>query len=131
MTEEKTLPKGALWASYILQTLIVVAFTFGAFNNMLKAENATKMAIEMGYSEDSVVAMGIILLIAVLCYAIPKTCILGAILITGWLGGAVATHIIHSDPVSQILFPVIFGIIIWLILWLRMPKLRALIPGVK
>ncbi|MFK8045840.1 MAG: DoxX family protein [Crocinitomicaceae bacterium] len=131
MTEEKTLPKGAIWASYILQALIVVAFTFGAFNNMLKVKSATDMAVEMGYSEDSVVFLGIILLVAVIFYAIPKTCILGAILLTGWLGGAVATHIIHSDPVGQTLFPMIFGIIIWLILWLRMPKLRALIPIIK
>ncbi len=131
MSDQKSVSKAALWTSYVLHGLVVLMFAFGAINNIMKAEEPTKMAVEMGYEPDSVVYLGVILLVAVIFYAIPKTNILGAILLTGWLGGAVATHIIHSDPLTNTIFPVIFGVLIWFILWLRMPSLRHFIPIVK
>jgi ABC-type transport system involved in cytochrome c biogenesis permease component len=64
-----------------------------------------------------------------LLYAIPKTCILGAILLTGYLGGAVATHTRIGDPLfSHILFPVYLGVLLWGALFLRDERVRALIP---
>ena len=119
--------KGRLWTSYILQAIVVLMFLMGAANNLLQTEQAVSGATTLGYPESSVLYLGIILLAATLLYMIPRTCIIGAILLTGWLGGAVATHVIHEDPVFNILLPVIFGIVLWLSLWLRNKKLQELL----
>ncbi|HMB62967.1 MAG TPA: DoxX family protein [Eudoraea sp.] len=123
--------KGRLWTSYILQGLIVLLFLFGAVSNILQTEMAVKGATDLGYSSDSVLYMGLILLISTLLYLIPKTAIFGAVLLTGWLGGAVATHIMHKDPLFNMIFPVVFGILIWLCIWLRNNKLQQLMPFVR
>jgi hypothetical protein len=75
------------------------------------------------------VVLGTILLICTAIYAIPRTSVLGAILLTGYLGGAVATHLRVGDPLfSHALFPVYVGVLIWGGLFLREDRLRALIP---
>ena len=131
ITDQKTTSKTKLWISYVLQALIIGPFVFGAFGNIMQSDSAVEMATDMGYPAESVMYLGFILLTAAVLYAIPKTCILGAMLVTGWLGGAVATHIIHGDPVGQMVFPVVFGVIVWFALWLRMPNLRAVAPLVN
>ena len=130
MTEEANhsrISKGRLWTSYILQAIVVLMFLMGAANNILQTEQAVNGATALGYPESSVLYLGIILLAATLLFIIPRTCIVGAILLTGWLGGAVATHVIHEDPAFNILLPVIFGIVVWLSLWLRNKKLQELL----
>jgi hypothetical protein len=73
--------------------------------------------------------LGIILIVCALLYAIPQTSILGAILLTGYLGGAVCTHLRVGDPLfSHILFPTYMGALLWLAIYLRHVRLRALIP---
>ncbi len=73
--------------------------------------------------------LGVILLVSVLLYALPRTAGLGAVLLTGYLGGAVATHVRVDDPLfSHTLFGVYLGLMIWGALWLRDERLRALIP---
>jgi hypothetical protein len=73
--------------------------------------------------------MGIVLLACVILYVIPQTSVLGAILLTGYLGGAVATHVRVGDPLlTHTLFPVYVGVLIWLGLYLRDGPLRALVP---
>ena len=106
--------KGALWTSYILQGLVVAMFLMGSFNNLFQTEMAINGAVEMGYPKTSVFYLGIVLLIATVLYAIPKTTCIGGLLLTAWLGGAVATHVIHNDTISTILLPVIFGVLVWL-----------------
>ena len=124
---QSNISKGRLWTSYILQAIVVLMFLMGAANNILQTEQAISGATALGYPESSVLYLGIILLTATLLYMIPRTSIIGAILLTGWLGGAVATHVIHEDPVFNILLPVIFGIVVWLSLWLRNKKLQELL----
>ncbi len=131
MTSEIKISKARLWTSYILQGIIVIMMLMGAVNNLMQTEMAVNGAKEMGYPESSVLYLGIFLLISTLLFAIPKTAITGAILLTAWLGGAVATHVIHQDPMSMTLFPVIFGILVWVSLWLRMDKLGQITPVVK
>ena len=116
------------WISYILQTLLAFMFLMGAVMNLTRSETAVLQAVEMGYPEDSVVYLGAVLLVCTLLYLIPKTNILGAVLLTAWLGGATATHLIHGDPSFNVFFPVIFGVLIWFILWLRDGALRGLLP---
>ena len=126
METVKKVSKGVMWTSYMLQGIVVLLFLMGAFNNLLQTEMAVEGAVEFGYPEDSVLYLGIILFVSTVLYAIPKTTFIGGLLLTAWLGGAVATHIIHNDPVTSILFPVIFGILVWVSIWLRNEKLRAL-----
>ena len=123
----KKVSKGVLYTSYILQGIVVLMFLMGAVNNLFQTEMAVEGAVEFGYPEDSVMYLGIILFVSTVLYAIPKTTFIGALLLTAWLGGAVATHVIHNDPFTNILLPVIFGIIVWVSIWLRSEKLRALV----
>lgn len=127
MEPNKRIPKIRLWASYVLQGLVVLMFIMGAVNNLLQTEMAVAGAVEMGYPETAVFYLGTVLLFSTILYAIPKTSLIGAILLTAWLGGAVATHLIHKDPAFNILFPVLFGIPLWLGVWLRNEKLRQMI----
>lgn len=124
MEKSKQISKARLWISYILQGVIVIMFLMGATMNLLQSEEAVKGAIAMGYPESSVVYLGLVLLISTILYAIPKTSSFGAILLTGWLGGAVATHTINQDPIFNIVFPIVFGIVMWLALWLRQEKVQ-------
>lgn len=127
METVKTTSKGVLYTSYILQGIVVLLFLMGAANNVLQTEMAVEGAVEFGYPEHAVLYMGLILLISTILYAIPKTTFIGALLLTAWLGGAVATHLIHNDPLTNIFIPVVFGIIVWVAIWLRSEKLRALV----
>ncbi len=127
METVKTTSKGLLYTSYILQGIVILLFLMGAANNVLQTEMAVEGAVEFGYPEDAVMYMGLLLLISTILYAIPKTTFIGALLLTAWLGGAVATHLIHNDPLTNILIPVVFGIIVWVSILLRNIKLRALV----
>lgn len=89
-------------------------------------------ALRLAYPPELMPYLGTLLIIITLLYAFPKTAILGAILITGYLGGAVSTHVRVLNPLgSHILFPVYLGIILWGGLYLRFPKLRELTPWQK
>ncbi|MEM8508435.1 MAG: DoxX family protein [Bacteroidota bacterium] len=121
-----TTSKVRLWISYILQGLIITLFLMGAVMNILQTEDAIAGAVELGYPESAVLYLGITLLISTLLYAFHKTSGFGAVLLTGWLGGAVASHAIHQDPLFNTLFPVIFGLLIWFALWLRQDKVKKL-----
>src|SRR5207237_9300659 len=85
--------------------------------------------VKLGYSETVILPLGIVLLSCTVLYVIPQTSVLGAILLTGYLGGAVATHLRIGNPLlTHVLFPSYLGVLIWAGLWLRDGRLRALIP---
>lgn len=131
MESQNKKSKGIIWTSYILQGLLVAMFLMGALSNILQTELAVNGALEMGYSKESVPYLGVVLLVISILFAIPKTNIIAGLLITAWLGGGVATHVIHGDPLANILAPVIFGIVVWFSLLLRNDQLRALLFSVK
>ena len=118
--------KVRLWISYVLQGVVVIMFLMGAVMNILQTEEAIAGATGLGYPESGVFFLGAALLISTLLYAIPRSSGFGAVLLTAWLGGAVASHAIHQDPLFNTLFPVLFGIVIWLALWLRQEKVQQL-----
>ena len=128
MTENKNASNLRQWISHILQFLLGLMFLLGAVANLMGTEESVATGTEMGYPEGSLAYMGIVLGISALLYLIPKTNILGALLLTAWLGGAVATQVIHKDPVEDLLAPVLFGALIWGILLLRDRKLLQLLP---
>ena len=83
----------------------------------------------LGWSPSLTPVLGILLLVSTTLYVIPITSVLGAILLTGYLGGAIATHLRVADPLfSHILFPTYLGVLLWGGLYLREPRLRALLP---
>jgi hypothetical protein len=109
-----------------------VAALFLAFDTILKVLSlgpAVEGTTALGYPADSVVWIGAIELVCLALYLVPRTAVLGALLMTGYLGGAVATHVRISSPlVSHTLFPVYVALVIWGSLYLREPRLRALAP---
>jgi hypothetical protein len=84
--------------------------------------------VQLGYSESVIIPLGVVLTACTVAYLIPRTAVLGAILLTGYLGGAVNTHVRAGDGAFAILFPVIFGVLLWGGLYLRDARLRALLP---
>jgi hypothetical protein len=95
---------------------------------LFKPPFVVEATVKLGYAESVIVPLGIILTASAVLYLIPRTAVLGAILLTGYLGGAIATHVRAAEGWFPILFPVVFGILIWGGLYLRDYRLRALIP---
>ena len=96
---------------------------------LLKPAPVIEGTITLGYQESVIVPLGIVLVTCTILYVFPRTAVLGAILLTGYLGGAVATHVRVGDPLfSHVLFPVYLGILIWGGLYLRDGRLPRLIP---
>ena len=121
--------KKSLWAGRILSGLVILFLLMDALMKIMKAAPAVQGTVRVGYPESVVVGIGLVLLSCTILYAIPQTSVLGAILLTGYLGGAVATNVRVGNPLfSFILAPVYFGILIWLGLYLRDYRLRALLP---
>lgn len=117
------------WAGYIITALPALFLLMDAVMKFVKPEVVVETTVELGYPEHLIVPIGAILSISLVLYLIPKTAVLGAVLLTGYLGGAVATHVRVDSPLfSHILFPVYLGILIWLGLYLREQKLKQLLP---
>jgi hypothetical protein len=117
-----------LWAGRILSALSVVFLLFDAAGHLVVPPAVVEAFNRLGYPLSLSSALAVLELVCLAAYAIPRTAILGAILLTGYLGGAVATHLRVRDPVFDTIFPVIFGVLVWAGLYLRDPRLRALIP---
>jgi hypothetical protein len=121
--------KGQLWTGRALSTLAVLFLLFDATLKFIKPQAVIDGTVSLGYSVTQITPIAIILLICTILYVIPMTRVLGAILLTGYLGGAVATHVRHGDPLfSHILFPTYLGAFLWLGLYLRDPALRNFVP---
>ena len=95
---------------------------------VLRLGPAVEATTQLGYAEHLVTGLGLLGLFCLIVYMIPQTASLGAILLTGYLGGAVATHVQNGSPVFSILFPVIVGFFLWGGLYLRDAKVRSLLP---
>ena len=127
--------KGQLIAGRVLSGLVILFLLFDAGLKLVSPETAIKYSPpDLGWPLEvgTMYLLGFLLLIPTLLYIWPRTAILGAILITAYLGGAVATHVrINSPLFSHILFGVYLGLMLWGGLWLRDPRLRAMIPFSK
>jgi hypothetical protein len=119
----------ALWTGRIVSGLVSLFLLFDAVGKLMRADVVLQAFDKLGYQRSVSIGIGTVLLICVAIYVIPRTSILGAILLTGYLGGAVATHVRVGNPLfSHALFPVYMGILIWGGLFLRDERLRALVP---
>lgn len=120
--------KGMVWCGRILSLLVILALAFDGVTKVMKVASVMKALASLGYPKDLAVVIGTILLICTAIYAIPQTSVLGAIVLTGFLGGAFEVHLRAGDPALECAFPLILGVLIWLGLYLRDARLRALIP---
>ncbi|HMO81744.1 MAG TPA: DoxX family protein [Pyrinomonadaceae bacterium] len=127
MTETNTTKRP--WAGYIITALPTLFLLMDAVMKFVRPEPVVETTVGLGYGEHQIVTIGAILLICLVLYLIPRTAVLGAVLLTGYLGGAVATNFRAETPLfTNILFPVYVGIFVWLGLYLRDAKLRELLP---
>jgi len=131
--ETKQISKSRLWAGRIMSILVILFLVFDATIKFLKPAAVVQTTVnELGYAEHHILLMGFLVLIPTLLYAIPQTSILGAVLLTGYFGGAIATHVRVDNPLfSHTLFPVYFGILMWGGIWLRDERLTAIFPVKK
>ena len=120
--------KKTLWAGYVLGALPVLMLVFSSSMKLTKHATAVIGMDKLGYPESLLLGLGILELVCTIIYIIPRTSVLGAILLTGYLGGAVTTHLRVGDPFSFVIIPVILGALAWGGLYLRDERLRALIP---
>jgi hypothetical protein len=120
--------KKVLWTGRILSALPILFLLMDGIMKLFKPAIVVETTMKLGYQETVIVPLGIVLLTCTVLYAIPRSSVLGAVLLTGYLGGAVATHVRAGEGLFPISFPIILGILIWGGLWLRSYRLRALIP---
>jgi hypothetical protein len=116
----------ALWTGRVLSALPVLMMLGGAIYSLIKPAAVREGFAQFGYPERFFTAIIITEIVCVLLYVIPQTAVLGAILLTGYLGGATATHVRIADP--AFVMPILMGVVVWLGLFLREPRLRGLIP---
>ncbi len=95
---------------------------------LFKPAVVVEATVKLGYPESIILPLGVVLTVCTIIYLIPRTAVLGAILLTGYLGGAVATHVRVGEGLFPIVFPIIFGVLLWGGLYLRDNRLRMLIP---
>jgi hypothetical protein len=117
--------RAAFWTGWVLTILPVLMFMMGPVMLLTNRAEMVKGMGKYGYAERYVVPLVVVQVVCTLLYVIPQTAVLGAVLITGWLGGAVATHVRAEEAWF---LPVIVGIVVWLGLFLRDRRVRALMP---
>src|SRR5689334_12675860 len=126
---ENTTSKSTRWISYILSGLVILFMLFDSIMKFVKPPEVIEGTTALGFAEHHLPILGGLGLISTLLYIFPRTSILGAVLLTGYFGGAMATHVRLDNPLfSHVLFTVYLGILMWGGLWLRNKKLRELFP---
>lgn len=120
--------KAKRWTGYVLTTLIALFMIFDGVIHILKPAAVVEAFAKLGYSLSVSVWLGVLVLCCIALYVLPRTSVLGAILLTGYFGGAVATHVRVGNPFFECIFPVIFGVVAWAGIFLRDPRLGELIP---
>lgn len=120
---------GRVVTGWIISGLVAAFCLFDVFGKFAKPKPVVDAFARTGWPIELSSTIGAILLICTILYLIPKVSVLGAVLLTGYLGGAVATNLRLQNPLfSNTLFPVYFGILLWIGLWLRDRKVDALFP---
>jgi hypothetical protein len=121
--------RGALWTGRVMSGLVIVFLLFDGAMKLIPLDVAVTTSQQMAIPLDIIRTLGVLTLLGTLLYAYPRTAVLGAIFLTGYLGGAIYAHFRLADPLfTHTLFGVYLGLLIWGGLYLRDPRVRALIP---
>jgi hypothetical protein len=126
-TQPAPTPKWMIWIGWLIGVVPVLFLVFSGVMKLLKPPFLVEgFTTHNGFDESVILPLGIVELACTLVYLIPRSAVLGAILLTGYLGGAVATHLRVGE--AALIFPVVLGVLVWLGLYLRDYRLRALLP---
>ena len=129
VSQTASVAKSRLWTSRILSGIAVLFMLFDSTIHLMVISPVVDAFNQLGYPVSLAIALGIIELVCVAIYLVPRTSVLGAILLTGYLGGAVAANLRIGTPLfSNMLFPVYVGVLVWGGLYLRDARLRELFP---
>lgn len=121
--------KTRLRASWFISGMVILLLLTDSIFKFIQPPEVVEGTLELGFAKHHISLLGLLALISILLYSFPRTSVLGAILLTGYLGGAIATHLQLDNPLfSHVLFPGYIGILAWLGLWLRNEHLRELLP---
>ena len=123
-----TTNKIRLWAGRIISALAGLFLLIDGIMKLVKPPIVVEATVKLGYPESVILGLGGVLLACTILYLVPRTAVLGAILLTGYLGGAIATHVRVGDAYFSIIFPLILGAMLWGGLYLRNERLRSLVP---
>jgi hypothetical protein len=128
-TAAPSLPPALVWTGRVLSAIVVLFLVLDGVMKLMAIPPVVDAFRQLGYPLESASVIGYLALACALLYAIPRTAVLGAIVLTGLLGGAISTHVRVHDPLfTHTLFGVYLGVIAWGGLWLRDARLRAMIP---
>ena len=116
-----------VWVGRIISALPVLFLLVDGVMKLVKPAVVVEATVQLGYPESVIVWLGVVLVACTILYLIPRTAVLGVILLTGYLGGAVATHVRVGGPLFPIIFPVILGALLWGGLYLRDERVRSLV----
>jgi hypothetical protein len=128
-TETIAVSNKSVLAGRILSGLAAAFLLFDGVMKLFAPPVVREAFVRLGYPETKILGIGVLLIVCTIIYLIPRASIFGAILLTGYLGGAISTHVRVSDPLfSHVLFPAYIAVLLWVGLYLREPRLRTLIP---
>ena len=115
-----------VWTGRVLSGLVSAFFVMDGVMKLLKPAPVVQATLQLGYPESTIIGIGVVLLVCTVLYLMPRTNVLGAILLTAYLGGAVASQLRVGATWFNILFAVVFGCVVWAGLYLRDSRLRSL-----
>jgi hypothetical protein len=127
-TQAGPVSKGRLWTGRIITAVVVLFLLFDSITKVMKVRAVIEASAQLGYPANTIFTIGIILLVCTVLYVIPQTAVLGAILLTGYLGGAVAANLRIGSAIFNTFFPIVFAALAWTGIFLRESRLGALIP---
>ena len=122
------LSSGRIWAGRIMSWLPALFLLVDAIMKLMKPAFVVDANVKLGYQSSVIIPLGVLLLVITILYLIPRTAVLGAILLTGYLGGAIATHVRVGTETFPIVFASVFGVLLWGGLYLRDRRVSSLIP---
>jgi hypothetical protein len=123
----RTISKGRLWTARVMSGIAILFMLLDSIMKLFKPAFVVDSTVSLGYQEHHIFLMGVLGLLSTILYALPRTTILGAVLLTGYFGGVIATQVRLDAPLfSTILFPVYLAVLVWGGLWLRNEQVRKL-----
>lgn len=120
--------KWPLWTGRVLSTLSVLFLLFDAAGKFMMPAQVVQACQRLGFPVNLSPTLGVLLTVSTLLYAIPRTAVLGAVLLTGYLGGAIAIQMRAGSPLFETVFPVLFGMVVWAGIYLRDCRVRRVFP---
>jgi hypothetical protein len=117
-----------LWTGRIVTTLAALFLLMDGVMKLFKPGFVVEATVKLGYPRSIILVLGVVLTACTVLYVIPRTSVLGAILLTGYLGGAVASHLRQEAGIYPVTFPAMIGVLVWLGILLRDRRLQSLLP---